>query len=96
MCDIYKKLISARDYVRGKVNFIPEIAIVLGSGLGGLADEIECVGSVRYSDIPAFPVSTVAGHKGRFVFGYLEGVPVVAMQGRAQVQHQKGWPRESF
>ncbi|MBQ6697565.1 MAG: purine-nucleoside phosphorylase [Oscillospiraceae bacterium] len=82
MCDIYKKLISARDYVRGKVNFIPEIAIVLGSGLGGLADEIECVGSVRYSDIPAFPVSTVAGHEGRFVFGYLEGVPVVAMQGR--------------
>lgn len=82
MCDIYKKLISARDYVRGKVNFIPEIAIVLGSGLGGLADEIECVGSVQYSDIPAFPVSTVAGHEGRFVFGYLEGVPVVAMQGR--------------
>lgn len=82
MCDIYKKLISARDYVREKVNFVPEVAIILGSGLGGLADEIECVGSVSYHDIPFFPVSTVVGHEGRFVFGYLEGVPVVAMQGR--------------
>lgn len=82
MCDIYKKLVSARDYVLKKVNFVPEIAMVLGSGLGSLADEIECVGSVSYRDIPYFPVPTVAGHEGKFVFGYLGGTPVVAMQGR--------------
>ncbi len=82
MSNIYEKLISARDYVRGKMDFVPEVAIVLGSGLGGLADEIDCVGTVPYRDVPYFPVSTVAGHEGKFVFGYLEDVPVVTMRGR--------------
>ncbi|MBQ8004162.1 MAG: purine-nucleoside phosphorylase [Oscillospiraceae bacterium] len=89
MSEIYEKLVAARDYVRGKTDFIPQVAIVLGSGLGGLADEIECAVSIRYSDIPGFPVSTVAGHEGRFVFGSLEGVPVVAMQGR--VHYYEGY-----
>ncbi len=82
MSQIYEKLSAALSYVQGKTDFKPITAIVLGSGLGGLADEIDCAASIPYSEIPGFPVSTVAGHEGRFVFGHLEGVPVVAMQGR--------------
>jgi len=58
------------------------VGIILGSGLGGLVDEIEIHTSVDYHDIPHFPVSTVAGHKGRLIFGRLNGKTVVAMQGR--------------
>ncbi|GHU59178.1 purine-nucleoside phosphorylase [Clostridia bacterium] len=62
--------------------FIPEIAVVLGSGLGGFADSIEVVAAIPYSDIPGFPVSTVPGHSGRYVFGYAGKIAVVIMQGR--------------
>jgi purine-nucleoside phosphorylase len=58
------------------------VGIILGTGLGGLVDEIEIVDSISYTDIPHFPVSTVEGHKGRLIFGTIGGVPVVAMQGR--------------
>ena len=83
------KLNCALEYVRSKTDFKPAVALVLGSGLGGLADEIEVVKIVSYNDIPGFPVSTVAGHEGRFVFGCLEGVPVVVMQGR--VHYYEGY-----
>lgn len=63
-------------------NNIPEIGLILGSGLGVLADEIEDPIKIPYQDIPNFPVSTVAGHAGQLVFGKLEGVLVLAMQGR--------------
>ena len=79
---MFDKLNNALEYVKSKVDFKPKVALVLGSGLGGLADEVDAVATVSYSDIPGFPVSTVAGHEGRFVFGYLEGVAVVVMQGR--------------
>ncbi|MCC8019627.1 MAG: purine-nucleoside phosphorylase [Rikenellaceae bacterium] len=69
-------------YVHDKAGFEPEIGIILGTGLGGLADEIEIHSSIDYSDIPGFPVSTVEGHKGRLIFGMLGGKRVVAMQGR--------------
>ena len=62
--------------------FKPQVGIILGTGLGGLADKIDKVAEVKYSDIPDFPQSTVAGHHGRLVFGRLGGVNVVAMQGR--------------
>ena len=62
--------------------FKPQVGIILGTGLGGLADKIDKVAEVKYSDIPDFPQSTVAGHHGRLVFGTLGGVNVVAMQGR--------------
>ncbi|MGN0606997.1 MAG: purine-nucleoside phosphorylase [Oscillospiraceae bacterium] len=80
----YEKLIKCCESVKSMIdsNFVPEIAIVLGSGLGGYADEIEAVNIVDYSSIYGFPQSTVQGHKGRFIFGYADGVPVVAMQGR--------------
>ncbi len=86
---MFDKLNNALEYVRSKVDFKPKVALVLGSGLGGLADEIDAVATVSYNDIPGFPVSTVAGHEGRFVFGYLEGVAVVVMQGR--VHYYEGY-----
>ena len=82
MGEIYAKLMKCLETVRAKTDFVPEVALVLGSGLGGFADEIDAKASVSYSDINGFPVSTVPGHKGRFVFGYVRDVPVVVMQGR--------------
>jgi len=69
-------------YIKEKVDFEPEIGIVLGTGLGGLVNVIEEVAVVKYSDIPHFPVSTVKGHKGQLMFGYIGGKKVVVMQGR--------------
>lgn len=70
------------DAIRNKTDFAPKTAIVLGSGLGALADEIETKAAVDYSELPDFPVSTAEGHRGRFVFGYIGNMPVVIMQGR--------------
>lgn len=63
-------------------DFVPRIGIILGSGLGDFASNIEQVVAIDYKDIPGFPISTVAGHKGRLIFGMLAGQKVVAMQGR--------------
>lgn len=78
--------------VREKTDFVPKAAVVLGSGLGALADEIDIKATVNYNEIPDFPVSTVQGHKGRFVFGYIDNVPVVIMQGR--VHYYEGYSME--
>lgn len=77
-----EKLFSIYENVRRKVNFAPRVALVLGSGLGDFANEIQLEQVLEYKDIEGFPVSTVSGHAGRFIFGFLEGVPVVCMQGR--------------
>lgn len=70
-------------YLQDKTNnFHPEIGIILGSGLGNLATEIDSKYIIPYSEIPNFPQSTVHGHKGQLLFGYLSGKPVLAMQGR--------------
>jgi len=69
-------------YIREKVSFKPEIGLILGSGLGTLADEIKNPVVFDYKDIPNFPTSTVEGHEGKLVIGELEGKKVVAMQGR--------------
>ena len=71
--------------VRAKTKFVPEVAVVLGSGLGGFADSIRQTAVVNYSDIPGFPVSTAPGHAGRFVFGYVDNTRVVCMQGRVHM-----------
>ena len=73
---------SAADIRRTLGGFQPELAIVLGSGLGGLADRLQNPIPVEYADIPGFPRSTVAGHAGRFVAGYIGKKPVICMQGR--------------
>lgn len=71
------------DYIRKKNNdFQPEIGIVLGTGLGGLVNEIEVEFSLMYSNIPNFPISTLEFHSGKLIFGTLKGKKVVAMQGR--------------
>lgn len=73
---------NTASFIRNSVDFQPQVGIILGSGLGALADHIELVASLAYKDIPGFPVSTVAGHAGRLIFGWLGGKRVVAMQGR--------------
>ena len=90
MNDIYKKLEMCLKSVRTKTDFQPEVALILGSGLGDYADGIQIEQTVDYTEIEGFPVSTVAGHKGRFVFGYVGEVPVVVMQGR--VHYYEGYP----
>lgn len=82
MNEKYEKLTKCFECVQQKITFKPEIALILGSGLGDYADTMEVVETLDYHDIEGFPVSTVPGHKGRFVFGYAGGVPIVAMQGR--------------
>lgn len=82
MNKVYEKVEVCYKQIQARVNFQPKVAIVLGSGLGALADVIQVVDTVNYGDITGFPVSTVDGHKGRFVFGYIEEMPVVIMQGR--------------
>lgn len=88
----YEKLQNCLACVRAKTDFVPDVALILGSGLGALADEIEAVATVDYHDIEGFPVSTVVGHKGRFVFGYFGNTKVVIMQGR--VHFYEGYSRE--
>ena len=85
----YKKLLNCLKIVRSKTTFKPKVAFVLGSGLGGYVEEIDSEMSVNYSDIEGFPVSTVPGHSGRYVFGYVKDVPVVFMQGR--VHYYEGY-----
>jgi len=86
---MYQKLKKCLESVRKRTDFQPETGLVLGSGLGDFADGIEIRDVVEYSDIEGFPVSTVKGHKGRFVFGYVDSVPVVIMQGR--VHYYEGY-----
>lgn len=90
MNQVYEKLQNCLKSVREKTDFVPEVALILGSGLGEYAEEIEVVTTIDYNDIQGFPVSTVAGHKGRFIFGYVNKVPVVIMQGR--VHFYEGYP----
>lgn len=77
-----EKINQTADYLRTKVADMPEIAIILGTGLGSLVDHIEDKQVIPYSEIPNFPVSTVEGHSGNFIFGTLGGKRVMAMQGR--------------
>lgn len=80
----------AAGVVRTRATLTPTIAVILGSGLGALADQIEAEAAIPYGEIPGFPRSTVAGHAGRLILGRLEGKPVVAMQGR--VHFYEGYP----
>ncbi|MCI8889618.1 MAG: purine-nucleoside phosphorylase [Hungatella sp.] len=85
----YEKLTKCYKSVKKKVEFEPRAALVLGSGLGDYAKEIKVEATLDYKDIEGFPVSTVPGHKGRFIFGTVKDVPVVAMQGR--VHYYEGY-----
>lgn len=76
------KIIETADFIKSKINDIPQIAIILGTGLGALVDSIEDSRYIPYKDIPNFPLSTVEGHSGKLIFGTLGGKRVMAMQGR--------------
>ncbi len=89
MNPIYQKLSTCYDCFREKINFTPKIALVLGSGLGDFADGIKTETVLDYHDIDGFPVSTVPGHQGKYIFGYVGNVPIVCMQGR--VHYYEGY-----
>lgn len=79
----YEKLLRCTEYVKSRIgDFVPKVAVILGSGLNGYGDLVKPHEIIHYSEIEGFPTSTVAGHVGRFVFGWVEEVPVVVMQGR--------------
>lgn len=77
-----EKIKATSAYIKGRLARLPEIGIILGTGLGGLVNEIEVYDTIPYSEIPNFPVSTVDGHAGRLIFGKLGKKEVLAMQGR--------------
>lgn len=79
---LYDQLLESRRFIQSQTDFPPEFGIILGTGLSGLAKEIDRVATLQYGDIPHFPVSTVESHQGELVFGYLAGRRVVAMAGR--------------
>ncbi len=79
---MFQKIKEATDYITDQTRYRPKIAIILGTGLSGLADEIEEAIHIPYGKIPNFPVSTVASHKGQLIIGLLGGQPVIAMAGR--------------
>jgi hypothetical protein len=87
---VYEKLMKCYESFRSQIDFQPEVALILGSGLGDFANDIRVTATLDYHDIEGFPVSTVPGHAGRFIFGYVGDVPVVCMQGR--VHYYEGYP----
>ena len=82
MNPIHEKLQKCYKSYQAKIDFVPKVALVLGSGLGDYAESIRVEAALDYHDIEGFPVSTVPGHAGKFIFGYVGDVPVVCMQGR--------------
>jgi purine-nucleoside phosphorylase len=89
MTDLKKRIGEARRYIRSRTSIKPEVAIILGTGLGGLAGEIRRAVHIPYNEIPHFPVSSVLGHSGELVLGQLSGKRVVAMNGR--VHYYEGY-----
>ena len=90
MNQMYEKLKQCHGFVRKKTDFVPKVAIVLGSGLGDYAECIHVEYELPYGEIEGFPVSTVPGHAGKFIFGFLDEIPVVCMKGR--VHYYEGYP----
>lgn len=90
MNEIYEKIVACYESIKDKIPFEPKVALVLGSGLGDYADTMDVKAEIDYSEIKNFPVSTVPGHAGKFIFGYVKGVPVVCMKGR--VHYYEGYP----
>ena len=89
MNPVYEKLLKCYESFKNKIDFTPKVALILGSGLGDYANDIQVVDTLDYHEIEGFPVSTVPGHAGRFIFGYVSEVPVVCMQGR--VHYYEGY-----
>lgn len=90
--DVKNEVLACYESIKEKIPFQPLVALVLGSGLGDFAERVEKKTEIFYRDIPGFPISGVKGHKGCFVFAYVQGVPVVMMQGR--VHYYEGYPMQ--
>ncbi len=90
MTDIYSRAQSAADYIRTATDVVPTIGIILGSGLGNFATQVDAATRIPYAEIPHFPRSTVQGHSGHLVLGTIAGIPVAVMQGR--VHAYEGYP----
>lgn len=88
----YEKLEKCYEYYRSVTDFAPVTGLILGSGLGGYARNMRVIKEIPYGDIPGFPVSTVQGHEGKFLLGYIGDVPAVVMKGR--VHYYEGYPME--
>ena len=87
---VYEKVLGCYESIKDQIPFTPKVALVLGSGLGNYADTMDVKAEIDYKDIKDFPVSTVPGHAGKFIFGYVDKVPVVCMKGR--VHFYEGYP----
>ncbi|WP_315068274.1 purine-nucleoside phosphorylase [uncultured Clostridium sp.] len=79
---MYDKIMESVEYIQDKIKRSPKIAIILGSGLGDLVNNVKGIEDISYKDIPNFPVSTVKGHEGKLVFGKINSIEVMLMQGR--------------
>ena len=85
----YTKLLHCFESIKERIPFTPKVALILGSGLGDYGNTMDIVATIPYKEIAGFPQSTVQGHKGQFIFGYVGKVPVVCMQGR--VHYYEGY-----
>lgn len=90
MNQVYQKVLDCYESIKERIPFTPKVALVLGSGLGNYADSMDVKLEIDYSEIKDFPVSTVPGHAGKFIFGYVGTIPVVCMKGR--VHYYEGYP----
>ncbi len=90
MLDLYDKITESARFIKSQWDGSPKAGIILGTGLGSLVEQIDVDASIEYGDIPNFPQSTATSHKGRLVCGNLNGLPVMAMEGRLHMY--EGYP----
>ena len=96
MTDLYARAQFATAYIKSQTSTAPVLGIILGSGLGNFASQVENATAIPYADIPHFPQSTVAGHSGKLVIGTIAGIPVAVMQGRVHAYEGYAMPEVTF
>jgi purine-nucleoside phosphorylase len=96
MTDLYAQAQSAADHIRSKTTLQPQLGIILGSGLGNFASQVEAPTTIPYAEIPHFPQSTVQGHSGKLILGTIAGIPVAVMQGRVHAYEGYAMPQVTF
>ena len=96
MTDLYSQAQSAADFIRAKTPIQPKLAIILGSGLGNFASQVENATTIPYAEIPHFPQSTVVGHSGKLVLGTVARIPIAVMQGRVHAYEGYTMPQVTF
>ena len=94
MLELFDQIEAAAAAIRQRWNETPKVGIILGTGLGGFAEQVSDVVAIDYEDIPSFPRSTAVSHRGRLVCGKLDGVPIVAMEGR--IHQYEGYPLQQI